>query len=526
MELRAFFGIVMNIDEVARNLSGILTSDSQDYQRRFLRILAGEFEWSVQKMDIVWVNCQNGCQPKSALSQMQSLHSAYETFQTLCPNTCGEVTFKSKSMGYVNCDFASDDFEFAFTGGKVCRVHTAIAEFLSPKVSQARRSDISCNVYTFDSDCSDLFDVLESLVSTLSFGQSLQLKNSQFLPLLRLSYELGNIELIYQLISLIDKDSLKVQQLLNLLQAQVAIGADEASDHILTLRDLVASNFYKIPQDDLNDLDFETVRLILSSCSLKLKDENSLYDFISFRAKKDKRFKSLFEFVCFKYLGYEYIQSFARDENVCDFINCNIWTRLCTRLSVNPEPATNPRSVEKPGTQFVCKKGKILDGIIANLTKKCGGNVHKMEVVSVTASSFSNSNWEEYLPEYVAYVDTHDFWSSEEEPDPWICYDFKDRRVAPTSYTLRSGDYPYGGCHLKSWVLEVSNGVGWEELDRRANNSDLNGKWKTHNFKIAKPPKQGYRFIRVRMTGRTHNQRHTMELCGFELFGTLWEAQL
>ena len=465
------------------------------------------------------------CQSKSSLLEMQpDLYSAYETFQTLCSSTCGEVTLNSRSMAFVNCDFAGDDFEFTFAGGKVCRVYAALAEFLSPKVAQARRSDISCNAYTFDSDCSDLFDVLERLVSILSSGQSLKVANSEFLPLLRLCYELGNTEFIYQLISMIDIDSLSLKQRLCLLQAQVAIGA-ESSSHILTLRNIVASNFYKIPQDTLNNLDFETAHLILSSGSLKLKDENSLYDFISVRAEKDERFKSLFEFVCFKYLTAKYIRYFARHENVCDFMNCNIWSRIRSRLALNPEPARNPRSVEIPGTQFVCEKNKILDGIIANLTKKCGGNVHTMGLVTVTASSFSNSNWEEYLPQYVAYVDTTDFWSSEDEQDPWICYDFKDRRVAPTSYTLASGEDPHGGRHLKSWVLEVSNGVGWEELDRRGNNSDLNGKWMSHNFKISKPPNQGYRFIRVRMTGKAHNQKHVMELCGFELFGTLWEPQ-
>ena len=39
------------------------------------------------------------------------------------------------------------------------------------------------------------------------------------------------------------------------------------------------------------------------------------------------------------------------------------------------------------GTKFVYDEARPLDGIIAHLTRRCGGHVHKKGVVTVTASS-------------------------------------------------------------------------------------------------------------------------------------------
>jgi hypothetical protein len=68
----------------------------------------------------------------------------------------------------------------------------------------------------------------------------------------------------------------------------------------------------------------------------------------------------------------------------------------------------------------------------------------------------------------------------------WICYNFKERRIVPTHYTIRTD---WGGkcsSHLKSWLVETStDGENWREVAREEDNKQLNGEYFTATFPIA-----------------------------------------
>ena len=163
--------------------------------------------------------------------------------------------------------------------------------------------------------------------------------------------------------------------------------------------------------------------------------------------------------------------------------------------------------------------GRPLDGIIAHLTSVCGGNVHEKGIIEVTASSCFSPKTQGRVVD----LETDSSFSSRDEPNSWICYDFKGRRVAPTSYSIRthSGDgFP------KSWVLEVSNDGGegsWEVVDRRNDNQDLTDRYVTHNFQISAPTSRSFRFVRLRQTGKSHSGYYFLNINSFEVFGTLAE---
>ena len=67
-----------------------------------------------------------------------------------------ELTLSCEGLNYVNWDRGDADFEFVTGDGRMCRVHSVLAEFLSPKVARLRRCDISFDVYTLKD--SELFD--------------------------------------------------------------------------------------------------------------------------------------------------------------------------------------------------------------------------------------------------------------------------------------------------------------------------------------------------------------------------------
>ena len=168
--------------------------------------------------------------------------------------------------------------------------------------------------------------------------------------------------------------------------------------------------------------------------------------------------------------------------------------------------------------EFVCIEGIPLDGIIAHLTRECGGNVHKKGVVEVTGSSWATGS-----EPHVADLGTNAHFQSNDEPNSWICYNFKERRVAPTSYSIRMCCWGF----MRSWVLEVSNdGMNWEVVDRQENSNDLRGAFMTHNFVLSSPPSGSFRFIRLRQTGKNDGglggcPDDTLILTALEVFGTL-----
>lgn len=428
--------------------------------------------------------------------------------------TCG-------GFSSINWDCDADAFEFVFSDEKSFRVHSVLAQFLSPAVARHRRCDPSFTRYIFEKSSADLADTFESLLSRMRAGQSLKVDSSNFGHLIRLARELQNDELLSSILTITESDSIELDEALCILQVGTELGTGFLS-RAEALKDFVASHFYEIHSDSLNQLDLETASNILASPSLKIKDEDSLYDFVRSRAETDPCFSELFEFVCFEYLTDSRIEDFVEftSKFLLGELNSGIWSRICRRLvRAPPVEDRNPRAVVPPGKECQYQASKPLDGIIAHLTRECGGNVHDKGVVAVTASSVYSNDCE---PKNAADLGSDSEFFSKNELDAWICYDFKERRVAPTSYTVKSYNFGPGGRHLKSWALEVSNdGSSWAVVDRRDNNSDLNGSHATHNFPLSHVPGESFRFVRLRQTGPNHLSVYYVSITALEIFGTI-----
>ena len=436
-----------------------------------------------------------------------------------------ELILTSKGLSCVNWGCGDADFEFVVGDDKRCRVHSVLAEFLSPKVAGLRKCDPFYCVYMLKN--SELFGTLESLCSSLRSGQTFKVEQSNFVALLRLSQELENSELLSSLLGMIKTESLTLEEAIHLLRAGINLGT-AFCDRFGNLRDFIASHFYEIKKEVLDGLDLETAQLLLSSSSLKIEDEDSLYDFVRARSEDDLKFTSLFEFVYFEYLSVDRIENFASfvSENLLESISSGIWIRICGRLIIETKLKNkNPRRSTPPGIEFPYNSSKPLEGVIAHLTRQYGGNVHDKGIVNVTASSVCNND-SSYLQKHAVELGTGSRWRSNDEPHAWLCYDFKERSVIPTSYSVTSIPEGSGGCHLMSWVIEVSKDGkenSWREIDRRDNNSDLNALCVTVNFKISQVPDESFRFVRLKQTGPGHCGNNHADLSSLEIFGTLYE---
>jgi hypothetical protein len=174
--------------------------------------------------------------------------------------------------------------------------------------------------------------------------------------------------------------------------------------------------------------------------------------------------------------------------------------------SVSSKPQKSPSRVEIP-----LKADKSLDGIISYLTKKHGGNVQEKGIVTITSKSVYDSD---YALKNAADFPSDSRFFSKSEPGQWICWDFREMRVRPTHYTIKTQ-------YLKSWVVEGSlDGTSWTEIDRQTDNQDF-ADWNRASFAVLNQAE--FRFIRLTQTDKTHRGQDYLSLGAVEFFGTLSE---
>jgi hypothetical protein len=158
-----------------------------------------------------------------------------------------------------------------------------------------------------------------------------------------------------------------------------------------------------------------------------------------------------------------------------------------------------------------------LDGIIDQLTRDHGGNVHDLGIVDISAKSISGSS----VGRNVADLQTTTYFHSLDAPDQWLCFDFKNRQVRPTHYSIHAHSANH---YLRSWTLEGSvDGSSWISLADEKNNSTTNSTRPIGTFSVDKSA--DCRFIRLRQTGKSAYGADYLILFAFEIFGQLIESK-
>ena len=253
---------------------------------------------------------------------------------------------------------------------------------------------------------------------------------------------------------------------------------------------------------------------VLCNEDLKLEDENSLVDTLASLCSLDDDYCCLFRYVHFDYVDASHLDVYL-DHVYRDHLDGGVWERLCNHLrnELNPDS----RDLNFPARRFRCATFQYVnefpfDGIISYLADACGGNVHEKGVVNVTASS----SWHHQCHEVTNYG-WDDYWATEEIRDSWICFDFKEKRVHLSKYSLAHDGHRFP----VSWVIEGStNGIEWNEVDRR-NWVDLKGQrvkaYQCENQSFS----EGFRFLRLRQIGKNRIGTDHLCLSAIEFFGKL-----
>lgn len=154
-----------------------------------------------------------------------------------------------------------------------------------------------------------------------------------------------------------------------------------------------------------------------------------------------------------------------------------------------------------------------------------GGNIHDKGIVEVTSSSIYDDikDWE---PKSVVNFDNFDrYFASKDEKIAYLTIDFKNRKIRPTHYTIRSRS-SCDNYHPCNWIFEGSNdNENWKELDNHLNDKSLNGLniTKTFCIKTQLLPNECFEYIRIKLSGSdSSGQSQFLIFSAIEFFGILY----
>lgn len=294
-----------------------------------------------------------------------------------------------------------------------------------------------------------------------------------------------------------------------------------------TLTKFASSNFEQITKENLKTLNYEIIEEIIKNPALKLKDEDSLLEFIIDLYRTDFSYSTLFEYVAFKNVSEKVLEKFLSEFNI-EHLNSKIWEKICQRLLIQGENNVKEERYEKEKEkrkiiQKDHQSGNEFNGLLRYLSDKTKGNIHDNGTINITSNSISGNCHPKNL---VDYQNNESNWyrSEEKTTDAYVCFDFKNLRVQPTSYSIKSFSCSQNDWHLKSWVIEASNdGEQWTKIDEHRNDQTLNGNRIIGTFNIQQK-QQFYHFIRLRQTDKNWtNSNYVMKFYLIEFYGKLEE---
>ncbi|KAK8834278.1 hypothetical protein M9Y10_026262 [Tritrichomonas musculus] len=428
-----------------------------------------------------------------------------------------QLRLKPSSILKVPFQTYEKDFSF-IVNGQEFKTSRFFADLLSPIICKIHLNDPTVDTFVINTQYTGDFSRILQLSNFISTNLS-----EDEIPFISEVIEiLGNESIEHR--SLNTTTEITVDNVLTLLQ-QHNLYSKFYSSQISKEIEFAASHFNELfekKEEETMNLPIDILMSILKNDHLLLKNEDQLLKFANDMHSKSSIYSILYETVLFLNVSEEMMKEFVMLYNIND-ISIEIWRNLSKRL-YNEKSDSNVKNrytgSQKKGTVFEYTDEKLLKGIFNYFQEKTGGQIDKE--IGFTSSSVASNN-ESYQPRNVAVFNDKDkFFYSGGQRNDWICFDFREHRVIPTHYTVRSYETHPNNIHPKSWVVEGSeDGKSWVTIDEETNCPLLNGNSLVHTFAVNHPTSEEFKYIRMKSTGQDWNGQYYLLLESFEIYGTL-----
>lgn len=431
------------------------------------------------------------------------------------------------------------DFVF-IVNDKRYETNRYIADLLSPKIRQMHFIDKSIHEYFLnnvnfsndDIEYSEEVDFFQDFLNLSTF-QNCKIDSEHQKRYMEYFLNLGNIDEYFR----IQKDYFHeitidnaIDSLISIIKITSSVSQD-FNDQINPKNEIItyiANHFEDIDKEQIRNLQYEIIEEIISNEYLRLNNEDSLLEFVLSLYSEDHSYSNLFEYIQFSNVSEDSLFSFV-DEFEIESINKQIWDSICNRLLPNFSKSIKINTIRylPDFIEFRYTKGKDFEGIMHHLSEETQNNIHDDGIIEITSNSILSNI---YHPKNLVDFHEKNYYHSKDDGGAYVCFDFKDKLVQLSSYSIKSMNNNVHYSHLKNWVMEVSNDEKtWRIVDSHINDPILDEPGVVVNFAIRKKNIDFHRFIRIRQNGNSWDPRTNHNFIGFyfiEFFGKLIESDV
>ncbi|KAK8871446.1 hypothetical protein M9Y10_007175 [Tritrichomonas musculus] len=413
------------------------------------------------------------------------------------------------------------DFSF-IVNGEEFRTSRLISDLLSPVICQIHSNDPTVDSFTINTqhhgDFSHILHLTDFNSSNIPSDQLPFIVDVFGILGIQCQEEIAPIEITFD-------------NVLDLISQHERYGIFYRN-HLSREIDFASAHFYELCEnrkEELSNLSVDTLFQIMSNDQLQLNSEDQLLNFINDLYSQNSMYSILYETVLFVHASAEVIRDFTSLFSAGD-MTAAAWLRISQRLDqkiecpsegVDGEVMRNryrEHPIENRGSLFEYTGNNEFRGIFSHLTSQ--GQIG--DLVGITSSSVVNSSACYQPGNVLRYGDTNNYFHSNQMTGNWICFDFKDRRVIPTHYTLKSVNWGVNSNHPRSWVVEGrTEGGEFETIDEESDCAFLNGVSLVHTFALSRPSSKEFKYIRVRLTGPDWANANYLIFDSFEIYGRL-----
>lgn len=207
--------------------------------------------------------------------------------------------------------------------------------------------------------------------------------------------------------------------------------------------DFISSNFSQLVEnhkDEIKSLQMNILIDILNNNKLQIKDEDQLLKFLIEINEENKK-SFLYEFIIFENVSSKMMKEFV---NIYDynFMTKKTWQNLCSRLicDVKNEKKTDRYTMKinevKKENKLSFSEQNEFKGIINYLRQKSSNKIENE--IAISASSL-HDNKPDYQPlNFTFFDDQNKYFLSSSNENNYLRFEFKNHRVIPTGYTIKS----------------------------------------------------------------------------------------